>query len=140
MQQSRRRGDPPPPGFGREYLKKVGITTSPFRHGLNQIPYDYTVKVSNRCKGLDLIDREPDELWMEVHDIVQETGIKTSPWKRNEQRGGGLQSIGSQRVGHDRSNLAHIFNETQFSIYFLSHVLSPKCCFGAKRIEINKKT
>ena len=51
-------------------LKKVGKTTRPFRYDLNQIPYDYTVKVRNRLKGLDLIDRVPDELWMEVHDIV----------------------------------------------------------------------
>ena len=58
-------------------LKKVGITTRPFRYGLNQIPYDYTVEVRNRFKGLDLIDRVSDELWMEVHDIIQETGIKT---------------------------------------------------------------
>ena len=58
-------------------LKKVGKTTRPFRYGLNQIPYDYTVEVRNRFKGLDLMDRVPDELWMEVHDIVQETGIKT---------------------------------------------------------------
>ena len=57
-------------------LKKVGKTTRPFRYDLNQIPYDYTVEV-NRLKGLDLIDRVPDELWMEVHDIVQEAGIKT---------------------------------------------------------------
>ena len=60
-------------------LKRVGITTRPFRYDLNQIPYEYTVEVRNRFKGLDLIDREPDELWMEVHDIVQETGIKTFP-------------------------------------------------------------
>ena len=58
-------------------LKKVGKTTRPFRYDLNQIPYDYTVEVWNRFKGLDLIDREPDELWTEVRDIVQETGIKT---------------------------------------------------------------
>ena len=58
-------------------LKKVGKTTSPFRYDLNQIPYDYTVEVRNRFKGLDLIDRVPDELWTEVHDTVQETGIKT---------------------------------------------------------------
>uniref|UniRef100_A0A8C0A9G9 Endonuclease/exonuclease/phosphatase domain-containing protein n=1 Tax=Bos mutus grunniens TaxID=30521 RepID=A0A8C0A9G9_BOSMU len=58
-------------------LKKVGKTTRPFRYDLNQIPYDYTVEVRNRFKGLDLIDRVPDELWNEVHDIVQETGIKT---------------------------------------------------------------
>ena len=60
-------------------LKKVGKTTRPFRYDLNQIPYDYTVEVRNRCKGLDLIDRVPDELWMEVRDIVQEIGIKTIP-------------------------------------------------------------
>ena len=58
-------------------LKKVGKTTRPFRYDLNQIPYDYTVEVRNRLKGLDLTDRVPDELWTEVHDIVQETGIKT---------------------------------------------------------------
>ena len=52
-------------------------TTRPFRYDLNQIPYDYIVEVTNRFKGLDLIDRVPDELWMEVRDIVQETGIKT---------------------------------------------------------------
>ena len=58
-------------------LKKVGKTTRPFRYDQSQIPYDYTVKVTNRFKGLDLIDRLHDELWIEVHDIVQETGIKT---------------------------------------------------------------
>ena len=60
-------------------LKKVGKTTRSFRYDLNQIPYDYTVEVRNRFKGLDLVDRVPDELWMEVLDIVQETGIKTIP-------------------------------------------------------------
>ena len=63
-------------------LKKVGKTTRPFRYDLNQTPYDYTVAVRNRFKGLDLIDRVPDELWMEVHDTVQETGIKTIPKKK----------------------------------------------------------
>ena len=58
-------------------MKKVGKTTRSFRHDLNQIPYDYTVEVRNGFKGLDLIDRVPDELWTEVRDIVQETGIKT---------------------------------------------------------------
>ena len=62
-------------------LKKVGKTTRPFRYDINQIPYDYTVEVRSRFKGLDLIDREPDELWMENHDIVQEAGIKTIPKK-----------------------------------------------------------
>ena len=63
-------------------MKKVGKTTRPFRYDLNQIPYDYTVEVRNRLTGLDLIDRMPDELWMEVHDIVQETGIKTIRMKK----------------------------------------------------------
>ena len=58
-------------------MKKVEKNTRPFRYDLNQIPFDYTVEVKNRFKGLDLIDRVPDELWMEVCDIVQETGIKT---------------------------------------------------------------
>ena len=60
-------------------MKKVGKTTRPFRYDLNQISYDYTVGVRNRFKGLDLTDRVPDELWNEVHDTVQETGIKTIP-------------------------------------------------------------
>ena len=63
-------------------LKKVEKTTRPFRCDLNQIPYDYTVEVRNRFKGLDLIDRVPDELWTDVHDIVQETGIKTIPMEK----------------------------------------------------------
>ena len=63
-------------------MKKVGNTTRPFRYDLNQIPYDYTVEGRNRFKGLDLIDRVPDELWTEVHDTVQETGIKTIPTEK----------------------------------------------------------
>ena len=64
-------------------MKKVGKTTRLFRYDLNQIPYDYTVEVRNRFKGLDLIDRLPEELWTEVHDIVHEAGIKTIPKKKN---------------------------------------------------------
>ena len=63
-------------------MKKVGGKTKPFRYDLNQTPYDYTMEVRNRFKGLDLIDRVSDELWLEVHDIVQETGIKTIPKKK----------------------------------------------------------
>ena len=63
-------------------MKKVRKTTRPFRYDLNQIPYDYIVEVTNRLKGLDVIDRVPEELWMEVHDIVQETGIKTISKKK----------------------------------------------------------
>ena len=63
-------------------MKKVGKTTRLFKYDLNQIPYDYTVEVRNRFKGLDLIDRVPDELWNEVHDTVQEKGIKIIPMEK----------------------------------------------------------
>ena len=63
-------------------MKKVGKTTIPFKYDLNQVPNNFTVEVRNRFKGLDLIDRGPDELWTEVCDIVQETGIKTIPKKK----------------------------------------------------------
>ena len=63
-------------------MKKVGKTTTQFRYDLNQIPYDYTVEVRNRFRGLDLIDRLPDEIWTEVRDIVQETVIKTIPMEK----------------------------------------------------------
>ena len=70
-------------------LKKVGKTTKPFRYDLNKIPYDYTVEVTNRFMGLDLIDRVREELWMEVHDIVQEAMIRQSPRKGNAKRQNG---------------------------------------------------
>ena len=70
-------------------LNIVGKTARPFRYDLNQIPYDYTVEVKNRFKCLDLIDRVPGELWNEVHDIVEKTGIKTIPWKRNAKKQNG---------------------------------------------------
>ena len=78
-------------------LKKVGKTTRPFRYDLNQIPYEYIVEVTNRFKGLDLIDRMPEELWMEAHDIVQKAVIKTIPkggkkCKRQNDCLGGLKS------------------------------------------------
>ena len=63
-------------------MKKVRKTTRPFRYDLSKIPYDYTVEVRSRFKGLDLIDRVPEELWMEVHDIIQEAVIKTIPKKK----------------------------------------------------------
>ena len=63
-------------------MKKVGKTTRPFRYDLNQIPYDYTLEATNRFKGLDLIDRVSEELWTEVHDIVQEPVIKNIPKKK----------------------------------------------------------
>ena len=68
-------------------MKKVGKTTRPFKYDLNQIPYNYTVKVTNRYKGLDLIDREPEELWTEVRDIVQEAVIKTIPKEEKCKKG-----------------------------------------------------
>ena len=71
-------------------MNKVGKTTRPFRYDLNQIPYDYTVEVRNRFKGLDLIDRVPDKLWTEVRDIVQETGIKTIAMDKKCKKAQGL--------------------------------------------------
>ena len=70
-------------------MKIVGKTTRPFRYDLNQIPYDYTVEVRNRFKGPDLLDRVPDDLWTEVRDIVQKTGSKTIPKKRNAKKQNG---------------------------------------------------
>ena len=63
-------------------MRKVGKTTRPFRYDINKIPYDYRVEVRNRFKGLDLVDRVLDELWLEAHDVVQETGIKTIPMEK----------------------------------------------------------
>ena len=87
----------------RLQLKKVGKTTRPLTYDLNQIPYDYTVEVRNRFKGLDLIDRVPDELWAEVHDIVQETGIKTIPTEKKCKKAkwlsGGALQIAVKRRG-----------------------------------------
>ena len=77
-------------------LKRVGITTRPFRYDLNQIPYDYTVEIRNRFKGLDLIDRVPDELWMEVRDTVQETRIKTIPMEKKCKKAKWLSEEASQ--------------------------------------------
>ena len=68
-------------------MKTVGKTTRPFKYDLNQIPYKYTMEVRNRFKGLDLIDRVPDELWTEVRDIVQETGIKTILMEKKFKKG-----------------------------------------------------
>ena len=70
-------------------LRKVGKTTRPFRYDLNQIPYDYTEEVRNRFKGLDLIDRVPDELWNEVRALFRRQGSRPSPWKRNAKKQNG---------------------------------------------------
>ena len=77
-------------------MKKVGKTTTPFRYDLNQIPYDFTVEVRNRFKGLDLIDRVLDELWTEVRDIVWETGIKTIPMEKKCKKAKWLSGEGLQ--------------------------------------------
>ena len=87
-------------------MKKVGKTARQFRYDLNQIPYDYTVEVRNRLKGLDLIDRLPDELWNEVPDIVQESGIKTIPMEKKCKKarwlsGEGLQIAVKRRLPYD---------------------------------------
>ena len=72
--------------FFSDQCREIEKTTRPFRYDLNQLPYDYTVEVRNRFKGLDLIDRVPDDLWNEVHDIVQETGIKTIPMEKKRKK------------------------------------------------------
>ena len=77
-------------------MKKIGKTTRPFRYDLNQIPYDYTVKVRDRFKGLDLIERMPEELWTEVHDIVQETVVKTITRKKKCKKAKWLSEEGLQ--------------------------------------------
>ena len=77
-------------------MKEVGKTTRPFRYDLNHIPYDYTVEVRNRFKGLGLIDRVLEELWMEVHDIVQETGFKTIPKEKKCKKAKWLSEEGLQ--------------------------------------------
>jgi len=82
-------------------LKKVRKTTRPFRYDLNQIPYDYTVEVRNRFKGLHLIDRVPDELWTKVRDIVQETGIKTIPHGKEMQKSTNHQGNAKQKLQGD---------------------------------------
>ena len=83
-------------------LKNIGKTTTPFRYNLNQIPYDYTVEVTNRFKGLDLIDRVPEELWMEVCDVVQEAVIKTIPKKKKCKKTKGL-SEAALKIAEKRS-------------------------------------
>ena len=83
-------------------LKKVGKTTKPFRYDLNQIPYNYTVEVTNRFKGLDLIDRVPEELWTEVPDIVQEAVIKTIPKEKKFKKAKWL-SEESLQIAENRS-------------------------------------
>ena len=83
-------------------MKKVGKTTRPFRYDLNQILYDYTVEVRNRFKGLDLIDRVPEELWSEVHDIVQEARIKTIPKKKKCKKAKWLPEKALQRADKRR--------------------------------------
>ena len=82
-------------------LKKVGKTNRPFRYDLNQTPYDYTVEVRNRFKGLGLIDREPDELWMDVRDTVQETGIKTIPMEKKCKKAKWLSEAALQIAGKE---------------------------------------
>ena len=77
-------------------MKKVEKTTRPLKYDLNQIPYDYIEEVRNRFKGLDLIDRVPEELWMEVCDIVQETGIKTTPMEKKCKKAKWLSEEGLQ--------------------------------------------
>ena len=93
-------------------MKKVGKTTRPFRYDLNQIPYDFTVEVRNRFKGLDLTDRVPDELWTEVRDFVQETGIKTIPMEKKLKRQNGCEEKRSEKQ-RKKERYSHLNAEFQ---------------------------
>ena len=86
-------------------MKKVGKTTRPFRYDLNQTPYNYAVEVTNRFKGLDLIDRVPEELWMEVHNILQEVVIKIIPKKKNARRQNGSLKRRAQKAREKRKDI-----------------------------------
>ena len=87
-------------------LKKLGKTTRPFRYDLNQIPYNYTVEVRNRFRGLDLVDRVPEELWTKVHDIVQEAVIKTTPNRKKCKRAKWLSEKALQIAGKEEKRKA----------------------------------
>ena len=120
--------------FNRLKLKKVGKTTRPFGYDLNQIPYDFTVKVTNRFKGLDLLDRVPEELWMEVHDIVQEALIKNIPERKKCKKAKWLSEEALQiavkrreaKESPRRGLLSNIFQDTDdlYILYLLLHFLT----------------
>ena len=101
-------------------LKKVGKTTRPLRCDLNQIPYDYTVEVRNRFKGLDLIDRVPDELWTEVRDTVQETGIKTIPMAKKCKKAKWLSAEALQIAVKRREAKSKVFSISVLYFCFVS--------------------
>ena len=121
-------------------MKKVQKTTRPFRYDLNQIPYDYTVKVRNRFKGLDLIDRVPDELWTKVHDIVQETGIKTIPKKKQCKEAKWLSEEALQIVVKRREVKSKREQEryTQLNAEFQKKARRDKKAFFSDQMQRNK--
>ena len=125
-------------------MKKVGKTTRPFKYDLNQIPYDYTVVVRNRFKGLDLLDRVPDELWTEVHDIVQEAVIKTIPKKKKCKKTKWLSEEPSQIVVKrreakrkgEKERYKHLNAEFQrIARRDKKHIFSDQCKESRKRTE-----
>ena len=89
-------------------MKKVGKTTRPFRYDLNQVPYDYTVEVTNRLKGLDLVERVPEELWTEVHNIVQEGVTKTTPKKKKCKKAKCLSEKRREVKSKERERYTHL--------------------------------
>ena len=110
-------------------MKTVWKINRPFRYDLNQIPYDYTVEVRNRFKGLDLIDRVPDELWMELHDIAQETVIKTIPMEKKCQKAKGLSGEALQLVVKRRD---HVYNQTPHPPEILRGLKHTLCAPGPR--------
>ena len=103
-----------------------------FRYDLNQIPYDYTVEVRNRFKGLDLIDRVPDELWTEVHDTVQETGIKTIPMEKKCKKAkwlsGEALQIAVKRREMKSKGKCLVQNKTQIKTTYCMSLVIQECC------------
>ena len=113
-------------------LKKVGKPTIPFRYDLNQIPYDYTVEVTNRFQGLDLIGRVPEELWMEVRDIVQQTVIKTIPKKNKSKKAKWLSDKALQIVEKikSESEVAQSCDPLRPTLWIIAHQAPPSIKFS----------
>ena len=119
-------------------MKKVGKTARPFSYNLNQIPYDYTVEVKNRFKGLDLIDGVTDELWNEVRDTVQETGIKTIPRKKKCKKAKwqceeALQRAVKRRKAKSKEKRKHISIRIQSSKEQQGEIRKPSSVINAKK-------
>ena len=119
-------------------MKKVGKTTRPFRYDLNQTPYDYTVEMRNRFKGLDLIDRVPDELWADVYDIIQETGTKNIPKKKKSKKAKWLPEEALQIAEKEEKGKAEKERYTHLNAEFQRIARRDKKAFLSDRCKENR--